>query len=113
MDVNYKHLAKSGEKELLLVTWDSEQNSGKQSLSTRGDLVLKLTYYLAVVLARAFLSNETSEMFHHFFRTYFELLQQVAGYSLRLKYHHGDGLLGVTMDQDHGQVLGKYFARGC
>lgn len=62
---------------------------------------------LAIVLARAITSGEDAITYAFFWEQYFKLLDK-CGFKLRVKHIHGDGLLGITIDQDWGEIIGKY-----
>jgi hypothetical protein len=104
IDVNYKHVRGTGEKEFIIATWDPDEKISTYLILSNSHFTTNTI--LVIVLARGFISSEKRQMFTLLFQTYFTLLRQLVGYEFRIKGIHGDGLLGVTMDQGTGQVTG-------
>ncbi|KAG6018562.1 hypothetical protein E4U40_000139, partial [Claviceps sp. LM458 group G5] len=64
-----------------------------------------------ITLARAYLSGQSAEHYRRLFETLFECLQK-NGVAIKWKYAEGEGVVGVTVDQDAGCIkgLGLYLA---
>jgi hypothetical protein len=60
-----------------------------------------------MVLARAITSGEDGATYAFFWEQYFKLLHQCVGFKLQVKHIHGHGLLGITIDQDWGEIVGE------
>nr|XP_036574499.1 uncharacterized protein CTRU02_15524 [Colletotrichum truncatum]XP_036577385.1 uncharacterized protein CTRU02_12618 [Colletotrichum truncatum]XP_036580232.1 uncharacterized protein CTRU02_09877 [Colletotrichum truncatum]XP_036586904.1 uncharacterized protein CTRU02_03492 [Colletotrichum truncatum]KAF6780942.1 hypothetical protein CTRU02_15524 [Colletotrichum truncatum]KAF6784356.1 hypothetical protein CTRU02_12618 [Colletotrichum truncatum]KAF6788064.1 hypothetical protein CTRU02_09877 [Col len=96
VDTNYKHLAGKEEVEVIWGWYNS--------ISSK-----------AIPLIRVFTNSESTEMYQQMYTIVFKLLYKKFGYKVKWKHLHGRGLLGITVDQDHKNLIGfgKYLSLEC
>lgn len=61
-------------------------------------------------LARAYMSGQSAEDYRRLFETLFNCLQK-NGVTIQWKYAEGEGVVGVTVDQDAGCIKGMLTMR--
>ena len=48
-------------------------------------------------------------MYQYMFTKVFEIFKDQFNFQVKWKHIHGEGLLGITIDQDYSTLLGNYF----
>ena len=53
------------------------------------------------------MNRQTGPAYALMFETVFNLMHEATGKFVRWQHIHGEGLYGIVMDMDPGQILGK------
>lgn len=107
IDTNYKHVSGT---ENLEVIWCFYSDTSQRSkfLSSKSNRINSKSDHIAIPLVRVFLNNPNPDKYHHMFAKVFQLLE--SRFYVRIKWQHldGQGLYGITIDQDWSYLMGKY-----
>ena len=76
--------------------------------SERNECLLISYCFVAIVVARAFITSQSAAAHLLLFRTIYHIAQMDSGKPFRLQYAHGEGLGSITADEHRGQAVGEY-----
>ncbi|KAI0838682.1 hypothetical protein F5Y06DRAFT_267543 [Hypoxylon sp. FL0890] len=94
IDMNFKHLADPNEFEIIIGIYDY---AGRR----------------AEVIARVITNSQSPDMYLFMYEHLFSCMKSAAGYELKLKHIHGEGIIGITVDQEWAnfKAWGYYLSR--
>jgi hypothetical protein len=103
IDMNFKHIYGTKEHEVIFGVIEPQANIGKLLLMYYQPIINALP---AIPIVRAIMNAQTTAAYQAMFTEVFTYLERAYDIPIRWHHIHGEGIQGVTLDQDMACIKG-------
>jgi hypothetical protein len=107
VDMNYKHLNQEDEYEIIWGFYSRLSQRCKDFKFSSKLILNQLLTILALPLVRVLTNSNNPTTYAYMFNIVFNIFKDKFNFEVKWRHLHGEGLIGITIDQDYSTLIGK------